>query len=418
MLIDCALTGRPVRFVRAGRVLDIMRIVTNGWALESAGAEESAPVIAITGGWRGYTITEAGKRDILERTAVSAACTAIMILLNRMIETRADYLCLHAAAARSGDETIVFPSTHRAGKSTLVSALAFDGWRVVAEDILPIDCSGDRARGVAAGVAPRLRRPVARALGKGFRRDVMRHGGPRDRWLRYIGLPPDRIDMHGRTAPIGAFVFLDRQDGASELPPTLSPVTRGSAMETILRQNFGTTAPPTEIVDRVAAMADDAACFRLSYHHLDDARRLLDSAFGEAFGTGEFDGAHSAVTPSVAPASATEAPRIPAMPDGSPGIDPHARLRARTDISLREEDGIAFLMDETKGAIFSLDALGLGIWGLMETAQTLEELTQAVAQAHPDVAPTRIEADIARLLATLVEAGLVEECGAPPRAAR
>ena len=97
-----------------------------------------------------------------------------------------------------GGGLIVFPSTYRAGKSTLIAALAASGVRTHADDLMPLT----QGEGVALGINPRLRRPLPANAPDRLLMFVARHAGPRDRRYQYLDLPAPLLSPHGERRPI------------------------------------------------------------------------------------------------------------------------------------------------------------------------------------------------------------------------
>src|SRR5206468_7113792 len=131
------------------------------------------------------------------------------------------------------------PNTEEAGKSTLAVKLASYGFRIFADDVLPI-CETAR-KAMSLGIAPRLRLPLPSTADSMFREFVKAYRGPHDNEFAYLVLPPNLLAPYGTTAPIGGFVLLDRRISAST---QLAPVPRGRGLEQLIVQNFapgGTT---------------------------------------------------------------------------------------------------------------------------------------------------------------------------------
>ncbi|MCV0394701.1 MAG: PqqD family peptide modification chaperone [Rhizobiaceae bacterium] len=402
MLVRCGFLGKTLRFDEAAEVLHVLRTVTEGWSLRKVSESEGDPEIGIRGQGDGFQIEQPGRVPRGEPSAVSAACSLVASLLNCLVEDDSDLLALHAGAVTFGGQAVVFPSTHRAGKSTLAAALAFQGHRLIAEDILPLDCNGAHISAIASGVAPRLRLPIPLSLGIKFRLSAWRNAGPDDGYYRYLQLPSRSRCRFGERFGIGAFLFLERD--ARHREPRLFAVRRADAMRILLLQNFGTAAPPAVILDRIEALTDQCPAYLLRYSGLGKAVSFLEAAFGS----------QALVEPW---------PRLQiASPDISrvAGVELEGRQAAalvekiicrRRHVTVRQMDGSAFLADQTGGGIFALDPLGRAIWELMKHPVSTGEIAAGLCEAYPDIPPETIAADVSRLVEQFLENGLATDVG-------
>ena len=403
MLVRCGLAGKTLRFDGADEVLQILRAVTQGWSLCEIPEPQGNHEIGIRRDGDVYSIEEIGHQMLREPSAVSAACSLVAILLNRLVENDPSLLALHAGAVAIGARTIIFPATHRAGKSTMAAALALRGHRLVAEDILPLDCGSAGMAAVASGTAPRLRLPLPPSSGLRFRVSAWLRAGPDDGYYRYLRLPARSRCGFGERIGIGAFLFLERD--ASCHKPQLRAVSKADAMRILLLQNFGTAAPPVTILDRMEALSGHCPGFLLRYSRLDMAVSLLEAAFG-----------------ADQPLAGLWARLEPARPDlgrvagvdmaGRPASAPRDRIVCRREgVVARMAEDCAFLADQTNGGIFALDLLGTAIWQLMEQPIRTSEVVAAVQSTYPHVPPGTIAGDVAGLVGQLLESGMAVELG-------
>lgn len=405
MLVRCAPCDKPLLFADCGDVLDIFRSITDGWSFRLA-PEPAEPSIRVLRKADGFAIEEEGRAAIFEESAVSAACSLVAILLNRMVEDDADRLCLHAGAVEIGGQTLAFPSTHRAGKSTLVCALALRGAALVADDILPLHCGEGGIEAIASGVAPRLRLPLARPLGLRFRLAAWRHAGPDDGYYRYIRLPTPNRRGFGARCGLAGFILLERAPDLGV--PELHAVSKASAMRALLLQNFGRAAPSGVILDRIERLADEVPAFLLRYGDLPPAVALLRRSFGAGAPMSALWQGLEAAEPDLGRMEGPEGEGSDPCPVGT------LRFRQSEGVVLREVDGAVFLADESGRGIFALDPLGGAIWRLMEEPGSAAEIAALVADAYPGIAPGRIAVDVDRLIEALLARGLVRpaEAGA------
>lgn len=210
-------------------------------------------------------------RDDPPITVLDALCEIHYELTDWFMRSHPDHLCLHGAAAKFGDDLVLFPSPRRAGKSTMVIMLAMAGYRIFNDDVLPL--APDTNYGVALGVLPRLRLPLASDRTNpglaAFMREIAGPGG--DSW-QYAALPDELMAPLGEEAPIGAIVLLDRKHGVRA---RLSEVGDGEIMKEIIAQNFANGLPVTDIFDRLRDVVQRAVGYRLTYSCGAEAVRLL-----------------------------------------------------------------------------------------------------------------------------------------------
>ncbi|MCK4713423.1 MAG: hypothetical protein KAT26_11150, partial [Marinosulfonomonas sp.] len=115
-----------------------------------------------------YTITSPFmEKPITFSDPANTLCALIVELAWARLRENPKHLCFHGAAVEFAGRLLIFPSTRRAGKSTLIVALAAAGKRVFTDDFLPLEIASDRqVLGVSSGIAPRLRLPVPAQIGR------------------------------------------------------------------------------------------------------------------------------------------------------------------------------------------------------------------------------------------------------------
>lgn len=395
--------------------------VLHGWPLELAERTNRPPFATIERRRRGFRLTSRWL------DGPSTADTPVGILTSLIVDLGYAFaaaspgrLCLHAGAVELGGRLVVFPSASKAGKSTLITALAMAGLRIFADDLLPIE--GQPVRGVALGTRPRLRLPLARAAGAEFRRFVHAHAGPTDDENQFLRLPPELHARHGETAPIGAFVLLDRRrDGPAELIPAAA----GEGLRRIILQSLATPSTADAIFVRLRDLVGDFPCFTLRYSGLEEAVNLLRVRFADwGAVTREGQGAPQAsVASSLDPLGEGTDPGLGMWeePGGAPSpsrgeraprsVDRSSARAARflqnPDAILHDVDGEAFLVHPGADGIYALDPVALLVWRLLAEPVSLADIVGVLGEAFPDAEPERIGKDVAKLLRDLVARGLV-----------
>lgn len=376
--------AHPVAVDGAPKVIDVLAAITRGWTIRPSDATIE-PGIRIDRRRGRYGISAASRQAAsCHATAVGAACSLVVDLIEATADARPDMLCLHAGAVRLGNGLVAFPSRRRAGKSTLIARLASQGAEVFADDVLPLLVQRGATEGGglfarAFGVASRLRLPLPPTLPAAFHRWAGDHAGPADHWYRYLDSARAGLAAYGTEAPVTAFVFLDR--GPDDAPPTLHRAPEGAALEALLLQNFGIAASASEILDRLAMLTTTAGLFVLRYGALDPAADLLRDAFAA--------GGRPEVGPEVdlpPPPHAEVRPRR--------GRALHGMLRRVPGLTVRTVDGRPFIGDDANGAIFALDGIGGAIWALLEAPISQAEVSSVLEDSFPAVPTAVIRADV------------------------
>jgi hypothetical protein len=209
------------------------------------------------------------------RSTMGALCEIHYELSDWFVERNPGYFCLHCAGVRFGDGVVIFPSDQRAGKSVLSIQLAQYGHELYGDDVVAIE--PDTIDAYALGLLPRLRRPFPENLGKGFEAFVSARPGAENHQFRYVGLKGLELAPLGRTAPIKGFVMLER---VAERPAMIEQVSQGEMLARLIRKNFATDMPVTQIFDRLKKLTSQTECLRLRYSTGEGAISALRARFG------------------------------------------------------------------------------------------------------------------------------------------
>ena len=363
---------------------DALRGAAIGWPFAAVkGAGEPVATVRTVG--KKYQV-RTDDNELIETTAVSAACSVIVDVVKGYVEENPSRLCLHCGSVAFAGRLVIFPSEYRAGKSTLVARLAAGGHQVFGDDVLPL--SDDDARGIALGLAPRLRLPLPENAAKAFQQFVAKHAGPGDGYYQYLDLPDGRLARRGATLPLGAVVLLDRQaDGAA----SLGRASRSAALQALITRNFARTAPAGDLLDRLRRVMDRLPLFALRYSDLEAAAELLERTFAQwppHAGEIAFD---------ARPASGEAVVVAGDLAAKIAGL----RLRQNPAIKLHAVDGELFLADAEGLAIHHLNAMGAGLWNLLAEPVTEAEAAEVLCGAFPDADPAAIAHDVRTLFAAL-----------------
>ena len=275
------------------------------------------------------------------------------------------------------------------GRGTLGSGRRSAGTRVHADDVIPIKAPGDLA--VAPGIAPRLRLPLGAETSPALRRFVADHRGPASRRYQYLDLDANRLARHGDEAPIGAFVIVDRRDGARTV---LVPLSESEMLGRVILRNFARDVPATEILERLHALVADAPCFRLIYSDVDRAATLLRDVFRH--------------WPERRRGGATDAARPVAVPPPAADVGAATGRLTRTPGVREKAVGEAlFLVDPDDQSIHRLSAVGATLWRLLAQPCRFEDAVDVLHYAFPNIERARIHEDVQALVAGLEKRGLI-----------
>lgn len=393
---------KPVEFRGCPEVVDCLQQLLSGWRFAPAGDDE-IPELTISRRGAAYRITAPWIDGALrDGSVVGATCSLLIDIVHAFLKDNPSLLCLHCGAAIFGGRAVVFPSTNRAGKSTLIARLAMDGVRILCDDLLPLDAGG---RGQALGIAPRPRLPLPACAGADFRSFVADHAGPADQRYQYLRLPSGQLSRHGEIVPLGAVVLLSRQSGGQAF---LRPTQRGEALRALVRQNLARDDSAAEILARLHAVAAQIPVLELVYSDLDEAATLL----GEAFShwppklTGNVRNAASNNAPGSEADGVQSASRLLRRPA------PRGRFIRSPDAMCREVDGEFFLVSPAGTGILSLNAVGSAVWALLQEPLSVDQVAGEIGAVFTTVAEPTVAADVASLFRDLQAAGLIVKVGA------
>lgn len=282
MLVTFEGISSPVLLDGCEELLDPLPSLVNGWRFFEANDAAAAPIITVTRHTDGYRIeAPALYRDprnyrVGEFTHRCQILGALFSELSVAFAMEISSLaCLHCAGSKIGDKLIAFLGAGRAGKSTLSIWLTAAGARFFSDDILPLSAEDDTVASV--GFAPRLRLPPAEIPGKRFQdfirsRIALSGGG-----YQYVLPDPEYWAKRGETAPIAAFVILER--GQEIEKAELIPARKSELLRMLLVQNFEASTNVSGLFTRLHDMAGRIRGYRLRYAESEQAAPLLLDSF-------------------------------------------------------------------------------------------------------------------------------------------
>jgi hypothetical protein len=279
--IRLAKTGWTLAIAGCPDVVEGLHRILTGWDLTVEPTTRRRPRARISCDMAGEFVWESygASEPVMWKTrppesAMDVLCDIHDVFFDWYLSDNPRHLAVHGAAAHIGDGLVVFPAMTKTGKSTLMVELARRGTTVFCDDVLALEPK--RNHGVALGLMPRLRNPLPRRASAAFRAFVAARQGPTDkRWI-YATLRAGEIAPFGTTAPIKAFVFLDRMvRGAARI----EPVDPGAMLSELIAQNIARGFPAADVFQRFHALVQDGTCYRLSYAATDDAASAMLAQF-------------------------------------------------------------------------------------------------------------------------------------------
>jgi hypothetical protein len=278
--------GEIVEFVDCDAVAQEFRGILRGWdmrPLPDAATREAYLRFEKAGRiyrWNAPWISErtAERREDCE-TVADAVCDFHYEFIDWYADRHPQSFCVHMAAVAFARGAVLFPAVQKAGKTTLSLHLAKRGHALIGDDVVAIEAEALRAK--ALGLLPRTRLPLP---GKVFvdldyGRFIADGSAICDTNWQYVALPDGAVSPLGSQHPVCAVILLDRRRAG---PPSLTPVSRGSALKAMIDRNFGIVNRPRFIFDRLKQLVSTSDCLRLQYSHAGEAADLLSEIYGRS----------------------------------------------------------------------------------------------------------------------------------------
>lgn len=268
---------QPVTFIDSESLYPLIDSILRDWRIEKieSGKEKSTSITV----WK----TKEGferrsnwlRKPVIHRDPVDAVCDLVVDLIHAFVAENDNILCLHCAAVEFKKGLVVFPNTYRAGKSTLALKLVSCGARMFTDDVLPITKQNDL--GMALGVLPRLRMPLPECSDQAFIDYISHRGGPKNSRYLYVGLGTAEQASFGTLLPIKGIVVLQREE---DTPLMMRAEKKSLIVKDLILRNFARQNPSLEIIDRLYSVAENADCYALRYHNLEQAAEMIKDVFG------------------------------------------------------------------------------------------------------------------------------------------
>lgn len=316
----------------------------------------------------------------------STVCALIADMSLDWSETARNVIGLHGGAVELDGQLLLLTGKARAGKSTLITRLAAEKQiTFFCDDVLPITPEGI---GISLGIAPRLRLPVPTGS-EPLRRLTDASLLLADDRYAYVRVPSQA--RHGTTAPLGAILLLDRQEGETARLHHLGPA---EALTTLLQQSITNFPSADEAYAHARALTMARSCLRLVYSDLEEATALILKAFSD---TSRAPEALPPLRPAVIDVERTVPP--------APADKVFRRMRTPR---LRRHGEATFLWQPGETMIWRLNPVALAVWLMLEIPGSATEMAAAMEGLFLEVPITQLISDIAQLLSGLEEAGLAE----------
>ena len=388
----------PMRIEASPEVAEALAAAAPGWPQRRCSADAEAPPIHL---WRcgtGYCQTSpALSRPLSIPSPASAACSLIADLVPNFLLDRPELIGLHCGSALVGEQLVLFPESHRAGKSTLTAAFACAGHRVFGDDVLALDTSGE---GMALGIAPRLRVPLPASLPAVFRTYAEAHRGPADDRYQYLSLPAGQLAQHGERASVGAIVLLEREPGVEA---SLLPLAPGDGLLQLLCQNFAEGWPTEPLLAPLLELMQRVPCWLLRYADPLEAVEVVTQVMCEP-------DRHVSMPSYSRWASAMHVCDT-ALPEGR--WQPTSGWCER---ALGDELFIISTLPERAGEVHRLNPVAAGIWRLLNCEPlAADEAGLLLADTFPAMPTAQVITDTRRLFGDLARVGMIAPQLAQPR---
>ena len=389
------LIGRSLRIDQAPDVVTALTQAMPGWPVTVQAATGSIPAWYVyrdnEGLWQG-SIHEPSEFHL--PSPASAACSLVAELVSQRMLNEPDLLGLHCGSVEINGRLVLFPENSKAGKSTLTVAFAAAGYRVFGDDVLGLTTDG---KGVAMGVAPRLRLPLPDSFSPEFVAYAKNHAGPEDDRYRFVLPGANGLARFNEQSPVGAIVLLERD--AQTLEPQVVTLPPAEGLLQLLCQNFARETSDATLLTRLLPLMQTVPCLLLRYSEPLAGARYLAKVIKDP----DLFTVNSASLLNVAPHE---------RPQCSAGTAPATLEKlwvaqsGVTTYALGEE---LFLIHIASGAIHRLNSTGKIAWQLLQQQPLSGHDLSEIIASHFKAPLNQVSADINTLLAALAQENLIAE---------
>ena len=388
----CVFTGAPlpVSVRLPTRITPLVRRFLVGWSVTPTGdlpdpdillREDESGRLHLSGRWISH--------DYSHSDALDAACSLIAEIAHAQARGSDAELCLHAAASVFAGRAVLFPASHKAGKSTLTAVMFADGIPVLGDDVVFL--SGDCREAMGFGVLPRPRLPLPQGLK--WRMKLQSAIEAENGRYGYIGGQAGTLLPNATRVPLGAVVALRRVENRKT---QLMPLAKSATLKLLLAQNFVQSLPAPRLLRGLADVVARTPTYLLEYKDARSAVAALRSAFRR------WDAA-----PGSGPPVAGEAQELVDLAEGAAASQQAAALATTGSVEEYRVDGALFVADGRNGRVFQLNEIASAIWSALGSGLAEDAVIELLADAFPDVARETLRGDVERLAGALLRAGLL-----------
>lgn len=380
--------SKPVKFVDCGKLIECLESVFPTWDIievSLADSKENA-ILSVTRENNAYCIDGFWLDKPMRRAdKVDAVCGLVAELIRAYVREDSRLLCLHGASAEFSGKLVVFPSQYRSGKSVLSACLASSGIQLYGDDVLPISLA--EGKGIAPGLALRLRRPLPENLTRKSADFIRSHTGLTGKQYQYLDLGDEQLAQKGAQAPIGAFVLLEREENAIA---TFEETSEAEVLRQVVWQNFAREAEAPHILEVLSQLVAKSQHYRLRFDRAEDAVKLLT----EKFKTWPDKAGH----PNRKLAQSEVNDKNALLP---------GYFLGKPDTSVIQVVDDSFIADKQGAAIHHLNTIGTAIWTLLAEPMRIDDMVDLLLTAFPEIDADSTTEDVKELINELIDKGLL-----------
>jgi hypothetical protein len=183
----------------------------------------------------------------------------------------------HAGAVIDGNRCLLLPAASGSGKSTLAAALSCAGWKVVSDDVVPIDRGTHEA--VSVPIPFNLKPSSLPVLSQFDPQIVETRGFERgDQRIHYLVPPHYEEERPAISHPVGRIVYPRYRPGAETSLRTLSKV---ESFENLIQSDCMLPLPlQDDLVEELIGWIGAVPAWELNYSALHEAREALSGLRG------------------------------------------------------------------------------------------------------------------------------------------
>ncbi len=183
----------------------------------------------------------------------------------------------HAGAVIDGDRCLLLPAASGSGKSTLAAALSCAGWKVISDDVVPIDRGSHEAVSVPI---PFNLKPSSLPVLSQFDPQIGQTGGFErgDQRIHYLVPPHFREERPATSHPVGRIVYTCYRPDAET---TLRALSNVESFERLIQSDCMLPLPlQDDLVEELVGWIGTVPAWELSYSSLHEAREALSGLRG------------------------------------------------------------------------------------------------------------------------------------------